>query len=83
MGTVKDLLERPNGVLEGDKSTFETGEDLGDLEGLGHEPLDLTSTLDLGWKPDKRYGLANENDTHTVNLSSSDSSSIPRMAMMS
>ena len=47
MGTGKDLLERPNGVLEGDKSALETGEDLGDRERLRHETLNLTSTFDL------------------------------------
>ena len=47
MGTSENLLERPNGILEGHKSTFETGEDLGDLERLRHETLDLTGTFDL------------------------------------
>ena len=49
MGTGKDFTERPDGVLEGDKLALETSEDLCDLEGLRHETLDLTSTLDLGY----------------------------------
>lgn len=46
MGTRQDLLERADGVLEGNKTTLDTSEDLGDLERLRHETLDLTSTLD-------------------------------------
>lgn len=40
MGTGKDLLERR-------KFTLVTSEDLGDLERLQYETLDLTGTLDL------------------------------------
>ena len=47
MGTREDLLERADGVLERDKLALVTSEDLGDLERLRHETLDLTSTLDL------------------------------------
>ena len=43
----KDLLERADRLLQGDELALETSEDLGDLEGLRHETLDLTSTLDL------------------------------------
>lgn len=34
--------------LKADKVTLHTGEDLGDLEGLRHETLDLTGTLKVG-----------------------------------
>ncbi len=44
----EDLLEGANRVLERDEPALETSENLGDSEGLGHETLDLTSTLDLG-----------------------------------
>ena len=47
MGTREDLLEGADSVLEGDELALETSEDLGDLERLRHETLDLTSTLDL------------------------------------
>ena len=43
----EDLLEGADGVLEGDELALETSEDLRDREGLRHETLDLTSTLDL------------------------------------
>jgi hypothetical protein len=42
-----DLLERADGVLQRNKLALITGEDLRDLEGLRHETLDLTRTLDL------------------------------------
>jgi hypothetical protein len=45
--TSKDLLERPDCVLEGDKPAIETGEDLGNLVRLRHETLDFTGTLNL------------------------------------
>ena len=47
MRASEDLLEGPNGLLEGYELALETGEDLRDLEGLRHETLDLTSALDL------------------------------------
>ena len=47
MRSGQDLLEGSDGVLEGNEFTLVTREDLGDLEGLRHETLDLTSTLDL------------------------------------
>ena len=43
----EDLLERADGLLEGHELALEAGEDLRDLEGLRHEALDLTRTLDL------------------------------------
>ena len=43
----EDLLEGADGVLEGDELALETSEDLRDSEGLRHETLDLTRTLDL------------------------------------
>lgn len=46
MGTREDLLEGADGVLERNETTLDTSEDLGDLERLRHETLDLTSTLD-------------------------------------
>lgn len=46
MGTRQDLLEGADGVLERNETTLDTSEDLGDLERLRHETLDLTSTLD-------------------------------------
>ena len=42
--TVADGGESLDGVLQRDESSGGTGEDLGDLEGLRQEPLDLTST---------------------------------------
>ena len=82
MSTRQDLLEGADGVLERDKTTLETSEDLGDGEGLGHETLDLTSTLDL-----KEVGeiLPNRSclEVLTVSLSSSENSSITRIAMIS
>lgn len=44
--TVKDSLERGNGVLEVDQLTLDTSENLGDSERLAQETLDLTGTLD-------------------------------------
>ena len=43
----QDLLEGADGLLQGNELALETSEDLCDLEGLRHESLDLTSTLDL------------------------------------
>lgn len=43
---VQDSLERPDGLLDVDELTLNTGEDLGDSERLAQEPLDLTGTLD-------------------------------------
>ena len=42
MLTVDDLLEALDGVIEADELTGGTGENLSDVEGLGHELLDLT-----------------------------------------
>ena len=42
-----NLLERADGLLQGDELALETSEDLRDLEGLRHETLDLTRALDL------------------------------------
>ena len=42
-----DLLEGTDGILQWDELALITSEDLGDLERLRHETLDLTSTLDL------------------------------------
>lgn len=72
MGTGKDLLERR-------KFTFVTSEDLGDLERLRYETLDLTGTLDL----EVYDGTRDRIKILTVSLSSSGISSIPRMAMIS
>jgi len=47
VGTRENLLEGADGVLERHELTLITSEDLGDLERLRHETLDLTSTLDL------------------------------------
>lgn len=44
--TSQDRLEGGDGVLEIDELALDTGEDLGDSEGLGQETLDLTGTLD-------------------------------------
>jgi hypothetical protein len=44
--SVKDLLERAEGVLKGDELSLDTSEDLGDSERLGQETLDTTGTLD-------------------------------------
>jgi len=44
--TLEDLLESGDSLLEGDKTTLNTGENVGDSERLGHESLDLTGTLD-------------------------------------
>ena len=49
VSTRENLLEGADGVLEGDELALITSEDLGDLERLRHETLDLTSTLDLGY----------------------------------
>ena len=46
MRSGQDLLEGPDGVLEGNEFTLITREDLGDLEMLRHETLDLTCALD-------------------------------------
>ena len=83
MGTRENLLEGTHSVFQRDEFTLITSEDLGDLERLRHETLNFTSTLNLsinryisdfhGWQ---RSNL-------TVSLSSSDNSSIPRMAMIS
>ena len=43
----ENFLERSNSVLQGNKFTLITGENLCDLERLRHETLDLTRTLDL------------------------------------
>jgi hypothetical protein len=43
----KDLLKRADSVLQRHELAFVTREDLCDLEGLRHETLDLTSTLNL------------------------------------
>lgn len=45
--TVEDLLESVDSLLEGNKSTLNTGEDLSDGERLGHESLVLSSALIL------------------------------------
>ena len=42
----QDGLEGVDGVLEVDELALDTGEDLGDSEGLAQETLDLTGTLD-------------------------------------
>lgn len=44
--TTKDLLAGRDGVLERDELALDTSEDLSDSEGLAHETLDLTGTLD-------------------------------------
>lgn len=46
METGDDLLEGADRVLERDKLALVTSEDLGDLERLRHETLDLTRALD-------------------------------------
>ena len=80
----EDLLERADGLLQGDELALETSEDLGDLEGLRHETLDLTSTLDLSSFIGQRFRIYPKCTSKlTVSLSSSDNSSIPRMAMIS
>lgn len=50
VGTRENLLERANGVLEGDKLAFKASEDLGNLERLRHETLNLTRTLHLKFR---------------------------------
>ena len=47
MRSGENFFEGANGILEGNELTLVTGEHLRDLERLGHEPLDLTSTFDL------------------------------------
>ncbi len=47
MGTREDLFEATHGIFEGNELALITSKDLCDLEGLRHETLDLTSTLDL------------------------------------
>ena len=42
-----DLLEGADGVLQRHKLALIASENLRDLEGLRHETLDLTRTLDL------------------------------------
>ena len=44
--TTEDLLAGRDGVLERDELALDTSEDLSDSEGLAHETLDLTGTLD-------------------------------------
>lgn len=52
--TRKDLLEGSDGIFKGNELALIASEDLGNLERLGHETLDLTSTLnlkaELSWK---------------------------------
>ena len=68
MGTREDLPEGADSVLEGDELALETSEDLGDGEGLRHETLDLTSTLDLFVK--KRRSVSEKrSDTNMVTYS--------------
>jgi hypothetical protein len=43
----KNFPERANSILKGDEFALVAGKHLRYLEGLRHEPLDLTSTLDL------------------------------------
>ena len=45
--TRENFLERADCVLERHEFAFVASEDLGDLERLGHETLDLASTFDL------------------------------------
>jgi hypothetical protein len=86
--SVQDLLESGDGVLQRDESSLDTSEDLGDGEGLRHEPV---------WRAENKSQSAElrvmtfRSITHlwifrarsTVSLSSSDNSSIPKMAIMS
>ena len=58
--TRDDLLEGPDGILKGNELTLVTSEDLGDLERLRHEPLDLTGTFDL-----KRRTIINNRGRNT------------------
>jgi hypothetical protein len=44
--TAQDSLERSDGLLDVDKLTLDTSEDLGNSERLAQEPLDLTGALD-------------------------------------
>lgn len=60
MLTRDDLLEGPDGILKGNELTLVTSEDLGDLERLRHEPLDLTGTFDL-----KRRTIINNRGRNT------------------
>ena len=46
MLALKDLLERADSLLERNQPALVAGKDLGNGEGLGHETLDLASTLD-------------------------------------
>ena len=82
MGASEDLLKGADGILEGDELALITSEDLGNLEGLRHETLDLTSTLDLNWK-NELVQVKYDEHARTVSLSSSDNSSIPKIAMIS
>lgn len=43
---LEDLLESVDGLLQGDQSTLDTSEDLGDGERLRHESLNLSGSLD-------------------------------------
>ena len=93
MVTGQDLLEGLDGVLQRDKSSLDTSEDLGDGERLRHEPVrrDGGSTWIVSATISYRLRTWLVYATHlwifrarsTVSLSSSDNSSIPKMAMIS
>jgi len=46
--SVQDLLEGGDGVLQRDETTLDTGKDLGDGEGLRHEPTRARETTTTG-----------------------------------
>lgn len=82
MQTRDNLFEGANGILQRHKLALVTSEDLCDLERLRHETLDLARAFDLA----TTIGIKREEWMQcelTVSLSSSDNSSIPRIAMMS
>jgi hypothetical protein len=92
--TGQDLLEGLDSVLQRDESSLDTSEDLGDGEGLRHEPARDRDERTRVSHPGSyaAFALVCEiHDTHlwifrarsTVSLSSSDNSSIPKMAMIS
>lgn len=82
MGARENFTERAHGVLQWHELAFITSEDLGDLERLRHETLDLTGTFDLNVSMSFVVFIAGRISL-TVSLSSSDNSSIPKIAMIS
>lgn len=84
--TLDSSAARPSVSVRGSETNGDL-QDLGDGERLGHETLDLTRTLDLESANGCVSSLVGRTGSRergrTVSLSSSESSSIPRMAMIS